>query len=104
MTIPAWIRKWFGIRIRLVAYAREWWRLWSIRLGAVGVTLAGWLVASPDAALSVWASLPAEMRGFIPSEYMPFIGLAIAVLGLFARLVKQEKVTNGTTQDDQPKP
>lgn len=89
------------MRIRLIAYWREWWKLWSLRLGALGTAVSGILIASPDAALYVWNLMPSDLKATIPPDYTPFIGVFIFVMSMFARLVKQEKLNkHGTTEDD----
>lgn len=87
------LREYIGIRIRPIDNAaRVWWRLWSVRLGSAGLALASVLLASPDACIAVWNGLPNEFKVFIPSRYMPYAGIFLAVIGVLARLVKQEKL------------
>lgn len=78
-------------RLKLTDDIRVWWRLWSIRLGILGTTLAGAAVAFPDMALQAWAGLPYEVRQLIPEQFMPMIGIALFVLSMLARFVKQRK-------------
>lgn len=80
------------IRIRLIENWQVWWRLWSIRLGAIGAALMAYLTASPDAAITAWAMLPSEFKDVLPPDYLKYIGLSMFVLSLFARVVKQEKL------------
>lgn len=79
--------------MKLTQDAKVWWKLWSTRLNALGLLVTGWLTAFPDAALFAWNAMPADMKAFFPAQYMPFIGLAILVLGILARFVKQEKLS-----------
>lgn len=80
------------MKLKLIPDWRNWWRFWSLRLGALGTALAAWLIASPEAALAAWAALPQDLKAFIPPDYMPFIGVGLFVLSMFARVTKQEKL------------
>lgn len=81
--------------MKLVDDAKVWWKLWSIRLGALGTALTGLLIASPEAVLFAWNLLPQDLRAAIPPQYVPFIGVFIMGMSVVARLVKQEKLTKG---------
>lgn len=85
--------------MKLTKDAKVWWKLWSVRLHALGLLITGWLTAVPDAALFAWNAMPADMKAFLPPQYMPFIGMAILVLGILARFVKQEKLTKEVHED-----
>lgn len=80
------------IKIQLIEDWRNFWRFWSVRLGVIGSALTGWLVAFPDQALQVWALLPADLKAYLPEQYMPLVGVAIFVLSLIARAIKQTKL------------
>lgn len=82
----------FGIRIRFIATARSFWRFWSLRLTALGTALLAFLISSPDTILYAWNALPADLKGVIPVDYTLYISLALLVLGMFSRVVKQEKI------------
>lgn len=79
-------------KIELIDDWRKAWRFLSIQLGIVGSTVAGWLVAFPDHALAVWATLPDDLKAVLPAQYMPLFGVGIFVLSLIARIVKQRKL------------
>lgn len=79
-------------RFQFIKDWRNWWRFWSIRLGAIGATLTTYLIASPDAALYAWSILPQELKDAIPPQYTPLIGVAIFVLSMLARVIKQTKL------------
>lgn len=87
------------IKLKPIDNIGEWWKLWSIRFGALGTAITGYLVAFPDAAVHVWMFLPPDVRAMFPPEYVTFIGIFIFGLSLVSRLVKQEKLNrnrNGT--------
>ncbi len=85
--------------MKLVDDAKVWWKLWSIRLGALGTALTGLLIASPDAVLFAWNLLPLDLRAAIPAQYVPLIGVFIFVMSMVARLVKQDKLTKDKHED-----
>lgn len=78
---------------------RKWYRLWSIRLGAIGASLTTLLIASPDAVLYAWNLLPMDLRAAIPPQYVPLIGVFIFVMSMVARLVKQESLKDKNVSD-----
>lgn len=71
---------------------KDWWRWWSLRLTAAGTTVTGYLIANPDAAINAWNQLPDSIKESITPEYMPFVGIAIVVSGMFARLLAQNNL------------
>lgn len=79
--------------MKLTQDAKVWWKLWSVRLQAIGLLVTGWLTAVPDAVLFAWNAMPPDMKAFLPPQYMPFIGLAILTLGILVRFIKQEKLS-----------
>jgi hypothetical protein len=38
------------------------WRLWSVRLAAIGALLSALIAGAPDALLAAWNALPDEVR------------------------------------------
>lgn len=88
------------IKIQLIEDWRNFWRFWSVRLGVIGSALTGFLVAFPDQALQAWALLPADLKAFLPEQYMPLVGVAIFVLSLIARAIKQTKLEPKGAEDD----
>lgn len=85
--------------MKLVDDAKVWWKLWSLRLGALGTAVTTILIASPDAMLFAWNLLPLDLRASIPPQYVPLIGVFIFVMSMAARLVKQEKLTKEPKHD-----
>ena len=76
----------------LVPEARDWWRLASIRLNAIGAALLAWVTFDPVSVLAVWNMMPANLRGVIPANAFQFIALILFGLGMLARFVRQPKV------------
>lgn len=80
------------LKLELIEDWRNFWRFWSVRLGVIGSALTAFLIAFPDHALYVWAMLPADLKAYLPERYMPLVGVAIFVLSLIARVIKQSKL------------
>lgn len=87
-------------KITFVEDVKQWWRMWSIQLGILGTALTAAFVAFPDAAVYAWNMIPADLKSFIPPQYTPLIGVAIFVVSLFARLIKQKKLAALKEQND----
>jgi len=92
-----------GIRIRFIDTAKSWWRMWSIRFTALGTALYTYLIASPDVVLQAWNFLPNDAKSFIPTDYALWIPAILMVLGMFSRVVKQEKIPDPKVEDGTPK-
>jgi hypothetical protein len=88
--------KW--IREHLVPEACEWWKLWSLRLNAIGLAIIAWVQFDPVSVLSVWNMMPANVRHVLPVEIVTAIGLALFVLSMIARLVKQPKLEKNNAE------
>lgn len=73
------------MRLKLIDDARLWWKMWSVRLAALGSIAVGYVLASPDVLLSTLNAMPAEVRQLFP----PFAGLALFALVTLVRLIKQ---------------
>ena len=89
------------LKLELIEDWRNFWRFWSVRLGIVGSALTAALVAFPDVALSAWAMLPADLKAFLPERYMPLFGVAVFVLSMAARVVKQNKLQSKEGGEDE---
>lgn len=68
----------------LVPNWRKAWRMWSVRLNALGAVIVAAVTASPDVLLAVSAYLP-------PRLALGLLGL-LFVAPAIARLVKQKKL------------
>lgn len=73
-------------------WCRKWWRLWSIRLNAIGLAILGYVQFDPVGALGVWNMLPFEVRRVVPNNILAIVGVALFGLSMLARLVKQPKL------------
>ena len=78
--------------LKLIEQWRLFWRMWSIRFTALGTILLGWITASPDIILNAWLSLPDEIKSYLPQEYLMYITIALFILGMVSRIIKQDKL------------
>jgi uncharacterized membrane protein YGL010W len=76
----------------LVDNARNWWKLWSIRLNAIGLAILGWISFDPVGVLAVWNMMPPAVHDNFPPRTMLVIGGLFFMLSMIARLVKQPNV------------
>ena len=80
-------------------WAGRAWKLWSIRLNAIGLAILGWVQIDPVSALSVWNMMPGDVRTVLPQNFIAILGGMFFVLSMMARLVRQPKLEN---RNDQP--
>ncbi|MEN9936064.1 MAG: hypothetical protein RLZZ387_2643 [Chloroflexota bacterium] len=73
-------------------WARKWWRLWSVRLNAIGLAILAWVQIDPVGALAVWAMMPSEVRAALPPNFVTVVGLLFFGLSMLARLVVQPRL------------
>lgn len=64
----------------------------------MGTALVSALVAFPDIAVNAWLSLPSEIKTLVPVDWLHYISIALLVLGLISRLVKQNGIPKGKDQ------
>lgn len=69
--------------MKLIDGWRQAWRLWSVRLSALGTLLMAWAALAPNALLQAWNAMPAEVRALVPED----VGNAVPFLLFFATLV-----------------
>lgn len=75
------------------------YRFWSLHFVTFNAIAAGTFLAFPDAVLSAWAMLPAELKAVIPAGFMPFVAVLVFAVSVMARLAHIEK-TNRKNDDD----
>lgn len=86
----------------LISNWRDCWRFWSVRLQVAGVFLLGFLEAFPDAAISIWAATPADIRSQIPADAIQWFGYAIIVAGIIARVIRQNSLHDPVGERSEP--
>lgn len=81
------------MRLHLIDdWARKWWRLWSVRLNAIGLALLGWVQFDPVGVLAVWNMMPSDVRSVLPPNFITILGLTFFGLSMLARIVSQPKL------------
>lgn len=60
---------------------------WALISGFISSLLLAW----PDAALTIWQSLPDSMKSAIPENYIPMVGVVIYMVSMIARGYQQHK-------------
>jgi hypothetical protein len=79
--------------MRLIENWKESWRLFSVWcFGAAGLLQAIWLSLTPDE------------RALIPESYAHWITLAVAVIGIVGRVIKQKPLPECAQPADASKP
>jgi hypothetical protein len=81
--------------MRLVDNWKAFWRMWSIRLNAIGLAILAWVQIDPVSVMMVWNMMPIDVRRALPENFMTIAGLSLFSLSMMARLVRQEKVSGG---------
>ncbi len=85
--------------MQLIDNWRQCLRFWSVQLQLAGVAILTILEAFPDAAISIWAVLPADIRASIHPDAVRYAGYAIIGAGIIARIIKQTKLNDVGTRD-----
>lgn len=78
--------------MKLIENARAWWKLWSIRLNAIGLSILAYVQIDPVGALAVWNMMPHDVRRVLPTNIVTIVGLSFFGLSMVARLVVQPKL------------
>ena len=74
--------------MKLITDWRQSWRLWSVRLSAIGAAIFAFLLAAPDQVQEIWSALPPDLQAMIPNRTT--IGLIITGAVLAARILRQK--------------
>lgn len=64
--------------MRLIEEAKHAWKLFSMQAMGLGLALQG-----------AWQAAPDDMKGTIPHAWVSYATMALLVLGMVGRLVKQ---------------
>lgn len=87
------------MKIELIEGWNKWHKLWSVRLNTLGAAIGAWFLASPEAVLYVWASMPDELKAVLPAEVIKFVPIYLLAAGTLARVVKQNKLKKDIVND-----
>ncbi|MBI0533249.1 DUF7940 domain-containing protein [Sphingomonas sp. TX0522] len=75
--------------MKLIDGWRQSWRLWSVRVSALGAILTGLALAAPDFLQNLWNGLPSDARALLPASVTHAVPPILFVLTLVSRLVAQ---------------
>jgi hypothetical protein len=81
--------------MKLITGWRQSWRLWSVRLSALGSLLMLVALAAPDMLLATWNTLPPETRELIPDDIAQAVAAVLFAATIVARLVQQRSASDG---------
>lgn len=87
--------------MKLIAEWRQSWRLWSVRVSALGAILTGLALAAPDFLQNLWNGLPSDARALLPASVTHAVPLILFVLTIVSRLVAQGGGAGATVLTDQ---
>lgn len=79
--------------MKLITDWRQSWRLWSVRLSAIGATIFAFLLAAPDQVQEIWNALPPEIQALVPNRTT--LALFITAAVTIARVLRQNKPIAG---------
>ena len=82
--------------MKLIDGWRQSWRLWSVRLSALGAFLTGLALAAPDTLMQAWAAMPADVQALLPESLARVVPTLLFVGTLVARLIPQKEKNGGT--------
>lgn len=72
---------------------RQAWRLWSVRVSAIGAIIFAALLAAPEQIQAVWNALPPDVQAMIPNAKS--VALVITVAATVARVLQQKEKADG---------
>lgn len=85
-------------RDHMVDDVRDWWRWWSVRLLALALAFQTLQLASPDALVAFWQSVPPSLRSMLPPWLDDLITVVLMLAALVARHWKQPAPPRSPTQ------
>lgn len=80
------------MKLKLIENARDWWKMWSVRLMGIGTALQALLGWWPEAGLALWNSMPNEVKMLLPQSIVMTLPLGFFIAAMVARVIKQEKL------------
>jgi len=92
------IRKYTSIEF--VSHAKLLFKAWSVWLASAGSLLSAWVQSFPSTALDAWNSLPPDVKGLLPSNYLGMIGAFLVAMGVIAQFVRQKNLNQQRKEID----
>ena len=81
--------------MKLIDNAKQWYKLWSIRLSALGAFLLSVWFAYGVEITHWWMTYATEYFPFLSPQTVKWVGLILVVMGQLARLIKQNNLVVG---------
>ena len=79
----------------LIPNWRQAWRLWSVRVPAIGALLLTAMLAAPDVMIQLWQALPPELVAMLPANAMLIVPIGLQLAAAIARIVRQRELDDG---------
>ncbi|WP_380181878.1 hypothetical protein [Kalamiella sp. sgz302252] len=76
--------------LEFVSHAKLLFKTWSVWLASVGSALAAWAQSFPQSAVDAWNSLPEDIKGFLPHNFLGMLGAFMVAMGVMAQFVRQK--------------
>jgi hypothetical protein len=83
----------------LIPHARKGWRLWSVRLNAIGLAIQSVFMAWVSLPLDLWNMMPGELKAFLPPRAMFILPALFFAAAMAARFVRQPKLDREKCDD-----
>lgn len=80
--------------LEFVAHAKKLFKAWSVWLTGVGTLLSAYFLSAPDAMITVWTMLPADLKAMLPVNVAQWISYGIIAMGILAQFIRQKKLTS----------
>ena len=80
--------------MKLIDNWKQGYKMWSVRLSALGASFLGLFIYFPDWTLYLYNAMPREVRDMIPDNFALMLAMAIFVGSAISRIVKQEALHN----------
>lgn len=80
------------MKLKLIENARQFWRMWSIRLNAIGLAIMSYLWFDPMALLGVWQMMPPVVKSVLPLPTVNGVAAVLFVFAIISRVVHQPRM------------
>ena len=78
--------------MKLIDNARQYPRFWSVRLGVLAAAFVTLAEVAPQVLHSTWVLLPEAVQDSLPDDFLRYVGIALIIGSLLARVIKQERL------------
>ena len=80
--------------MKLIDNWKQSWKMWSVRLSALGASIMGMFLYFPEWTLYLFNAMPKEVRDMLPDNLALFLAMIVFIGTAISRIVKQEKLAN----------